>query len=98
MEFEKRAGKLREEMRGRLKEEEKEKEKGMGKEFRDVETKEEMKKEGRKYLISKRYGKLGKDRVCLQEMIIYGLKGVAAYMYHAIELGGSGKEVVGENV
>ena len=96
VEFGKRAGKLREEMRGRLKEEEKVKVKGMGKEFRDVETKEEMKKEGRKYLIPKRYGKLGKDRVCLQEMIIYGLKGVAAYIYHAIELGGSGKEVVGK--
>jgi hydroxylamine reductase len=50
--------------------------------------------EAKAFRIDKRFAALGKDRVCLQELLVYGLKGVAAYMHHAIVLGVDGMEVV----
>ncbi|KAH3763672.1 hydroxylamine reductase [Pelomyxa schiedti] len=46
----------------------------------------ELVTEARAYLIPKRFARLGKDRVCLQELLMYGLKGVAAYYFHALVL------------
>lgn len=42
--------------------------------------------QGHDYLISKRFVSLGKDRVCLQELLVYGMKGIAAYYFHAMVL------------
>ena len=91
------AARMRDEMMKGLKQEDKEKIAAVGKESLGVSmTKEEMKKEARKLLISKRFAKLGKDRVCLQELMVYGIKGLAAYAYHAIELGEDCSDVVAE--
>ncbi|KAH3762591.1 hydroxylamine reductase [Pelomyxa schiedti] len=50
-------------------------------------TMADMIAEARAFLISKRFARLGKDRVCLQELLMYGLKGIAAYYYHSQVLG-----------
>ena len=42
--------------------------------------------QAKEFLIPKRFAKLGKDRVCLQELLVYGLKGIAAYYFHALVL------------
>jgi len=56
-------------------------------------TIEAMVAEARDFLIPKRFAKLGKDRVCLQELLMYGLKGVAAYYFHALILGEHNDEI-----
>eukprot|EP01105_Mastigella_eilhardi_P011735 TRINITY_DN2693_c0_g3_i1.p1 TRINITY_DN2693_c0_g3~~TRINITY_DN2693_c0_g3_i1.p1 ORF type:complete len:575 (-),score=174.24 TRINITY_DN2693_c0_g3_i1:49-1728(-) len=53
----------------------------------------EMLEQARTYLIPKRVNTLGKDRICLQELSVYGLKGLCAYLYHAMELGKRSDEV-----
>lgn len=53
----------------------------------------ELVEQARAHLIPKRFAKLGKDRVCLQELLVYGLKGLCAYLYHAMELGKSSDEI-----
>lgn len=89
---------MKEEMMKGLGAEEREKVAAVGKEFECKKTKEEMKREARKHLISRRFKRLGKDRVCLQELMVYGVKGVGAYTFHAIELGEGCGEVVEEIV
>eukprot|EP00727_Mastigamoeba_balamuthi_P002213 m51a1_g1199 putative hydroxylamine reductase (563) ;mRNA; r:448442-450590 len=53
----------------------------------------ELVEQAKEYRIPKRFASLGKDRVCLQELTVYGIKGVAAYLFHAMELGQDGAEV-----
>eukprot|EP01105_Mastigella_eilhardi_P023972 TRINITY_DN613_c0_g1_i2.p1 TRINITY_DN613_c0_g1~~TRINITY_DN613_c0_g1_i2.p1 ORF type:complete len:562 (+),score=177.33 TRINITY_DN613_c0_g1_i2:32-1717(+) len=51
-----------------------------------------MCEQARAFLISRRFAKLGQDRVCLQELLVYGLKGACAYLHHAMELGRKSEE------
>eukprot|EP01106_Pelomyxa_sp_JSP_P015783 TRINITY_DN55_c0_g1_i17.p2 TRINITY_DN55_c0_g1~~TRINITY_DN55_c0_g1_i17.p2 ORF type:complete len:560 (-),score=179.91 TRINITY_DN55_c0_g1_i17:75-1754(-) len=47
----------------------------------------EMIAQAKAWRIPRRFATLGKDRACLQELLIYGVKGVAAYYFHALLLG-----------
>ncbi len=49
--------------------------------------------QGRELAIPVRQGRYGEDVVGLQELIVYGLKGAAAYMDHAVVLGTDDAEV-----
>lgn len=48
---------------------------------------------GKDLNLEKRIAKLGQDHVDLQELLLYGLKGTAAYVHHAARLGRTDKEV-----
>ncbi len=50
-------------------------------------NREELLKRGKEASIERRMERLGVDVVGLQETVVYGLKGVAAYVYHARKLG-----------
>jgi hydroxylamine reductase len=49
-------------------------------------------KQGEDVTIAKRLEELGPDVTGLQELLMYGLKGMGAYAYHAIELGEEDEE------
>eukprot|EP00727_Mastigamoeba_balamuthi_P006338 m51a1_g2324 putative hybrid cluster protein (562) ;mRNA; f:505146-507148 len=56
--------------------------------FEPGETMEEMIANARKSArIDRKFGPIGRDRACLQELCVYGIKGASAYLYHAMELG-----------
>ncbi len=52
--------------------------------------------QGRSLGIDRRLEKYGKSAVGLQETIVYGLKGVGAYLHHAAVLGKEDEELYGE--
>jgi len=56
-------------------------------EWRTGKTREEMLRNGKEAGIERRMERVGADVVGLQETIVYGLKGVAAYTNHARKLG-----------
>jgi hydroxylamine reductase len=52
-------------------------------------TREALLKQGREQLISAAFLTEGKEIKNLEELVVYGLKGVAAYAYHAMMMGSS---------
>ncbi|KAH3745223.1 hydroxylamine reductase [Pelomyxa schiedti] len=56
-------------------------------------TIDQMVTQGKTYSIPHRFALLGKDRACLQELLMYGVKGVEAYYYHALLLGEKNDEI-----
>jgi len=57
--------------------------------FEPAQKREALLEQGRQQLINISFANNGKELKNLEELVIYGLKGVAAYAYHAMMLGSS---------
>jgi hydroxylamine reductase len=60
--------------------------------FQPAADREKLLAQGRQQLISLSFAADGREIKNLEELVIYGLKGVAAYAYHAMTLGSSAPE------
>jgi hydroxylamine reductase len=68
----------------------------MSTDLENCDTMEQMLKAAERYSIEKRQRKYGKTVTGLQELVLYGLKGAAAYAHHALLLGRKSDEIFKE--